>query len=69
MKKLYIIGLGPGGGRDLTGRAAEALEASDVPTGWKKVNVTNVSVIQQNANHPLAGQTLDFTVTLVGFGK
>ena len=34
MKKLYIIGLGPGGGRDLTGRAAEALEASDVIVGY-----------------------------------
>ena len=34
MKKLYIIGLGPGGGRDLTVRAAEALEASDVIVGY-----------------------------------
>lgn len=34
MKKLYIIGLGPGAGRDLTGRAAAALEASDVIVGY-----------------------------------
>lgn len=34
MKKLYIVGLGPGGGRDLTGRAREALEASDVIVGY-----------------------------------
>lgn len=34
MKKLYIIGLGPGGGADLTGRAAAALEASDVIVGY-----------------------------------
>ena len=31
MKKLYIVGLGPGGGRDLTGRAREALEAGVTP--------------------------------------
>ena len=34
MKKLYIIGLGPGGGRDLTGRAAEAREATHVIVGY-----------------------------------
>lgn len=34
MKKLFIIGLGPGGGADLTGRAAAALEASDVIVGY-----------------------------------
>lgn len=34
MKKLYVIGLGPGGGQDLTGRAAAALEASDVIVGY-----------------------------------
>ena len=34
MKKLYIIGLGPGAGQDLTGRAAAALEASDVIVGY-----------------------------------
>lgn len=37
-------------------RLYQALEATDVPTGWRKVDVTNVSVIQQNANHPLAGK-------------
>ena len=31
MKKLYIVGLGPGGGRDLTGRAREALESGLTP--------------------------------------
>ena len=36
-------------------RIYQALEASDVPKGWRRVKVTNVSVIQQNANHPLAG--------------
>ena len=34
MKKLYVIGLGPGAGQDLTGRAAQALEASDVIVGY-----------------------------------
>lgn len=34
MKKLCIIGLGPGGGADLTGRAAAALEASDIIVGY-----------------------------------
>ncbi len=34
MKKLFIIGLGPGGGADLTGRAAAALEAADVIVGY-----------------------------------
>ncbi|MGN0980409.1 MAG: precorrin-3B C(17)-methyltransferase [Candidatus Avoscillospira sp.] len=34
MKKLYIIGLGPGGGADLTGRAAAALDASDIIVGY-----------------------------------
>ena len=34
MKKLYVLGLGPGGGQDLTGRAAAALEASDVIVGY-----------------------------------
>ena len=34
MKKLYVIGLGPGGGQDLTGRSAAALEASDVIVGY-----------------------------------
>ena len=34
MKELWIIGLGPGGGRDLTGRAREALEKADVIVGY-----------------------------------
>ena len=34
MKKLWIIGLGPGGGADLTGRARTALEESDVIVGY-----------------------------------
>ena len=34
MKKLWIIGLGPGGGADLTGRARAALEESDVIVGY-----------------------------------
>ncbi len=34
MKKLFIIGLGPGGGRDMTLRASEALEAADVIVGY-----------------------------------
>lgn len=34
MKKLYIVGLGPGAGEDLTGRAAKALEEADVIVGY-----------------------------------
>lgn len=34
MKKLYIVGLGPGGGQDMTGRAAQALESADVIVGY-----------------------------------
>ena len=34
MKKLWIIGLGPGAGADLTGRARAALEESDVIVGY-----------------------------------
>ncbi len=34
MKKLYIVGLGPGGGQDMTGRAAQALEEADVIVGY-----------------------------------
>lgn len=34
MKALRIIGLGPGGGADLTGRARKALEESDVIVGY-----------------------------------
>ena len=34
MKKLYIIGLGGGGGQDLTGHAVAALEAADVIVGY-----------------------------------
>jgi len=47
MKKLYIIGLGPGGGRDLTGRAAEALEASDVIVGY----TVYIDLIRQAYSH------------------
>lgn len=34
MKKLYIVGLGPGGGLDMTGKAKAALDASDVIVGY-----------------------------------
>lgn len=34
MKKLSIVGIGPGGGLDLTGRAARALEAADAFAGY-----------------------------------
>ena len=34
MKKLYIVGLGPGGGQDMTGRAKAALESADVIVGY-----------------------------------
>ena len=34
MKKLWIIGLGPGGGGDLTGKARKALSESDVIVGY-----------------------------------
>ena len=34
MKKLWIIGLGPGGGEDLTGKARKALAESDVIVGY-----------------------------------
>ncbi len=34
MKKLHIVGLGPGGGQDMTGRAKAALESSDVIVGY-----------------------------------
>ena len=34
MKKLWIIGLGPGGGGDLTGKARKALAESDVIVGY-----------------------------------
>ena len=34
MKKLFIIGIGPGGGEDLTGRARTALEQSDCIIGY-----------------------------------
>ena len=34
MKKLWIIGLGPGGGEDLTGKARRALSESDVIVGY-----------------------------------
>lgn len=34
MKKLYIVGLGPGGGQDMTGRAAAALEDAEVIVGY-----------------------------------
>ena len=47
MKKLYIIGLGPGGGRDLTGRAAEALEASDVIVGY----TVYIDLIREDYGH------------------
>lgn len=33
--KLYIVGLGPGGGEHLTGRARSALEESEVVVGYK----------------------------------
>jgi precorrin-3B C17-methyltransferase len=34
MKKVYVIGLGPGAGQDLTGRASAALDACDVIVGY-----------------------------------
>ena len=34
MKKLFIVGIGPGGGEDLTGRAGTALEQSDIIIGY-----------------------------------
>ena len=34
MKKLWIIGLGPGGGEDLTGKARKALAESDIIVGY-----------------------------------
>ncbi len=34
MRKLWIIGLGPGGGEDLTGKARKALAESDVIVGY-----------------------------------
>ena len=34
MKKLWIIGLGPGGGEDLTGKARKALAESDAIVGY-----------------------------------
>lgn len=34
MKQLTIIGIGPGGGEDLTGRARKALEESDIIVGY-----------------------------------
>lgn len=34
MKKLYIVGLGPGGGLDMTGKARAALDDSDVIVGY-----------------------------------
>lgn len=34
MRKLYIVGLGPGGGQDMTGRARAVLEEADVIVGY-----------------------------------
>ena len=34
MKKVTVIGLGPGGGADLTGRARAALEGCDLIVGY-----------------------------------
>lgn len=34
MKQLLIVGLGPGGGQDMTGHAAQALEQADVIVGY-----------------------------------
>ncbi|MGN0866325.1 MAG: LamG-like jellyroll fold domain-containing protein [Oligosphaeraceae bacterium] len=38
-------------------RLYQVLEGTALPEGWKRAAVTEVSVIQQNANHPLAGTT------------
>ena len=35
MKKIYVIGLGPGGGDDMTIEADKALKESDVIVGYK----------------------------------
>ncbi len=42
MKKLFIVGIGPGGGDDLTGRAHAALDQSDIIVGY----TTYVDLIQ-----------------------
>ena len=52
MKKLYVIGLGPGAGRDLTGWAAEALEASDVIVGY----TVYIDLIRERFGHKEIGR-------------
>lgn len=36
MTKLYVVGIGPGGGEDMTGRALSAMTAADVLCGYDK---------------------------------
>ena len=47
MKKLWIIGLGPGGGEDLTGKARKALAESDVIVGY----TVYIDLIQAEFGH------------------
>lgn len=47
MKKLYIVGLGPGGGQDMTGRAKAALENADVIVGY----TVYIDLIREDYSH------------------
>ena len=47
MRKIYVVGLGPGGGADLTQRARAALEACDVIAGY----TTYVDLVRADYPH------------------
>ena len=53
MKKLYIVGLGPGGGQDMTGRAKAALEAAgyiatvDIETYDRETGRTQIALLAE----------------------
>ena len=81
MKKLWIIGLGPGGGEDLTGKARKALAESDVIVGYtvyidliraefghKELLTTPMRKEQERCEMALALADTDKTVAMVCSG-
>ena len=48
MKKLYVVGLGPGDEQNMTGRALTALEESEVIVGYTaSVSYTHLDVYKR----------------------